>query len=699
QKTSFVNMGFAATCLELARPRNGGEASPRIARTPLLLSDSGEGDTAVGTADLEAPAETSNLSEVGTESSDLDDPLALADLLLDPQVNVRLVRGTFLRKLHQEQRPAVRRQEIEQEADALVTQDELIRWRTDADFRQKVRIIGVSHVWETMEHPDPAGHQLAILAGVAALSETEVGVVLVFLRLHVHLPFYRGSAESYQQQCFDRAMASMHYFYAHEYTHTYFITKRSPARALDTTHKIEVFYAPDGDGEAGQMQEVPIKDLKRNDTPYFERGWCEAEMQWSCMRGQASQTVALDFYEHSGALTLYCRAPMPPDVFQGQVERNELRFTHADNSKDVMKLQRRVFLQKAARLEVLSRTDLSASQILVLGLALPFYSRLQVLTIVGSQIEAAGAEELAKALNMKELKLSHCSISCAAMSALAGGSQKLTRLVCTSCALRSEHIEALPRALTSQSQIQILDLSENKIDCDGATALARALLEGCKLRQLSLRRNKIADRGAGAFADVLRRAATEWQPLSDLDLDDNEIEAPGWKLLDQALEEVEFLAEAWFGNFRLGRHKKPDIWKTSVLCQGIFSCAHVTCFFFHYLCVLSRLLFPILTTNIDASEKFNKMLAVGNDLVCVFMFLPLALVVLGPGGVTSREKLSVWRTYNLVISLFGVASRCLKTMSWCVGLSYLNQDIWIGALLLLEMLLLRRGFKSPPLVA
>ncbi|OLQ04139.1 Guanylate cyclase soluble subunit beta-2 [Symbiodinium microadriaticum] len=542
QKTSFINMGFAATCLELVRPRNGGAASPRIARIPLLLSDSGEGGTAVGTADLEAPAETSNLSEVSTESSDLDDPLALADLLLDPQINVRLVRGTFLRKLHQEQRPAVRRQEIEQEADALVTQDELIRWRTDADFRQKVRIIGVSHVWETMEHPDPAGHQLAILAEWS----------WYFFDYMSIYQFYRGSAESYQQQCFDRAMASMHYFYAHEYTHTYFITKLSPARALDTTTKIEVFYAPDGDGEAGQMQEVPIKDLKRNDTPYFERGWCEAEMQWSCMRGQASQTIALDFYEHSRALSLYCRAPMPPDVFQRQVERNELRFTHADNSKDVMKLQRRVFLEKAAMLEVLSRTDLSASQIVVLGLALPFYSRLQVLTIVGSQIEAAGAEELAKALNMKELNLSHCSISCAAMSALAGGlqaSQKLTRLVCTSCALRSEHIEALPRALTSQSQIQILDLSGNQIDCDGATALARALLEGSKLRKLSLRRNQIADRGAGAFADVLRRAAVE--SLSDLDLDGNEIEAPGWTLLDQALEEVELLAEAWFDKFRL----------------------------------------------------------------------------------------------------------------------------------------------------
>ena len=278
---------------------------------------------------------------------------------------------------------------------------------------------------------------------------------------------------------------------------------------------------------------------------------------------------------------------------------------------------------------------------------------------------------------MKELNLSHCSISCAAMSALAGGlqaSQKLTRLVCTSCALRSEHIEALPRALTSQSQIQILDLSGNQIDCDGATALARALLEGSKLRKLSLRRNQIADRGAGAFADVLRRAAVE--SLSDLDLDGNEIEAPGWTLLDQALEEVELLAEAWFDKFRLGTHKKPEMLQTRLDCQRVFSILHLYILAWHYLECLDEVFFS--------------------------MFLALALAVwclvglaksAGCQGIGSRKfKLSVWRTYNLVISLFGVVSRHLNTMSWLAdGLTYLEQHIWIGALVLLEMLLLRQG--------
>ena len=134
-----------------------------------------------------------------------------------------------------------------------------------------------------------------------------------------------------------------------------------------------MFYAPDGDGEAGQVQEVAIRDLKLNDTPYFERGWCEAEMQWSCMRSDASQMVALDSYdEQSQEAPLQGRAPMPPDVFQQQVVRNVLKFTHADNSEDVMKLQRRVFLEKAENSEVLRRAALPAKQISFLGLALPF---------------------------------------------------------------------------------------------------------------------------------------------------------------------------------------------------------------------------------------------------------------------------------------------------------------------------------------
>ena len=320
-----------------------------------------------------------------------------------------------------------------------------------------------------------------------------------------------------------------------------------------------------------------------------------------------------------------------------------------------------------------------------------------MLTIVGSQIEAAGAEELAKALNIKELNLSHCSISCAAMSALAGGlqgSQKLTHLVCTSCALRSEHIEALPRALTSQSQIKILDLSENQIDCDGATTLARALLEDSKLRKLSLRRNEIADRGARAFADALRRrAAMESQPLRLLDLDDNEIDAPGWKLLDQALEEVESLAEAWFDKFQLGTHKKPEMLQTRLDCQRANSILHLNCLSLHFGVGVCGFLGSLNEGKYKYWDNRNH-----NDVALFSMFLALALAVwclvglakrAGCQGIGSRKfKLSVWRTYNLVISLFGVVSGRLNMMSWrAVGLTWLNQDIWIGALVLLEMLL------------
>ena len=104
-------MGFASACLELVQNRSWGTGSPHVARTPLLLSEpldaapferasgtteDAEESTDAGTADLEACVEADEASEVSLRNcSDLHDPLALAYLLLDPEINIRLVRGTF----------------------------------------------------------------------------------------------------------------------------------------------------------------------------------------------------------------------------------------------------------------------------------------------------------------------------------------------------------------------------------------------------------------------------------------------------------------------------------------------------------------------------------------------------------------------------------------------------------------------------
>ena len=78
------------------------------------------------------------------------------------------MRATCLKARDRETQTFIRRQKLESHSrypDAFVTREELQKRKTDEACRSKVRIIGVSHVWETREHPDPRGNQLAMIAG------------------------------------------------------------------------------------------------------------------------------------------------------------------------------------------------------------------------------------------------------------------------------------------------------------------------------------------------------------------------------------------------------------------------------------------------------------------------------------------------------------------------------------------------------
>eukprot|EP00913_Durusdinium_trenchii_P005591 g5210.t1 len=77
--------------------------------------------------------------------------------------DLRLIHGTYLQWLHEEQRAFPRRQDIEEKA--FVSSLELEQWRLNKnEMQSRVRIICLSHVWECDQHPDPAGYQLEVLA-------------------------------------------------------------------------------------------------------------------------------------------------------------------------------------------------------------------------------------------------------------------------------------------------------------------------------------------------------------------------------------------------------------------------------------------------------------------------------------------------------------------------------------------------------
>jgi len=174
---------------------------------------------------------------VGLLYTNLKDPSRLADLLLDERVDIRLVRGTCLKALDRQKQTFIRRHELENHPrypDAFVTREELQKWKTDAAYRSKVRIIGVSHVWETREHPDPRGNQLASI-------------------------------------------------------------DLAPFEEADRQKHVQVFFTETGVPQDGKVEVRPLADLIENATPYSRRGWCEAECQWSSMRSKSRQTVSLSF--------------------------------------------------------------------------------------------------------------------------------------------------------------------------------------------------------------------------------------------------------------------------------------------------------------------------------------------------------------------------------------------------------------------
>ncbi|KAL0225920.1 hypothetical protein P9112_013244 [Eukaryota sp. TZLM1-RC] len=107
--------------------------------------------------------------------------------------------------------------------------------------------------------------------------------------------------------------------------------------------------------------------------------------------------------------------------------------------------------------------------------------------------------------------------------------------------ITAEGASALARALESNSTLTELDLWSNNITSEGASALARALESNCTLTELNLGDNDITDEGASALARALESNST----LTELNLGDNDITDEGASALARALESNSTLTELY----------------------------------------------------------------------------------------------------------------------------------------------------------
>ena len=163
-----------------------------------------------------------------------------------------------------------------------------------------VNFCSVSHMWESMQHPDPWGFQLAQIAEKYS-KHIGNGLTWVFLD-YVSLFQFRRTPE--EDRWFYKALEGMHILYAHEAVEVTILVDLTPEH-LKSAREVWAFSEAEG-----LVVLMSIAMLRLNATPHHLRGWCQAEKQWALLRG----------------LLLAGCVPLCPDAFKQLMQ--EMRFTH-----------------------------------------------------------------------------------------------------------------------------------------------------------------------------------------------------------------------------------------------------------------------------------------------------------------------------------------------------------------------------------
>lgn len=252
----------------------------------------------------------------------LNDPESIRKFLL--WADIRMVKWTYLKQLSEQGLPLPRRQEAEREGSiAFVSRQELegLCWqgkfftRTGGN-KTEIHICAISHAWESMEHPDPYNFQLEQIVERFQHLNGSVWIFFDFVSL------YQYPRDSNQVESFRKAMDGMHILYSHDWMHVEILDELTPtARKNDMNsrgHCTRIF-----NKASGQVESIPVRNLKENVTPFAQRGWCQSESEWSSLRDIVDQ-----------------RVPTPPEFFKKRLDR--LVFTHRSDYEAVAELHDKV---------------------------------------------------------------------------------------------------------------------------------------------------------------------------------------------------------------------------------------------------------------------------------------------------------------------------------------------------------------------
>eukprot|EP00434_Breviolum_minutum_P037107 symbB.v1.2.032890.t1/scaffold4013.1/size46388/1 len=443
----------------------------------------------------------------------LEDPEQFADFLI--MANIGLVRAEYLYKLRQTGQKLPRRQEADFErcgADdakpALVGHDEAKKWAKDT---KKAIICSVSHAWETREHPDPCGFQLEQIVNAVSLYDVAYDAEIWVFYDYSSLYQYQRQGED-QLDSFDLSMQNMHLLYAHDATYTFRINSLTPddrwASMMEAPDQVVNVY----DEASNAVIPKPLRELVPNRTPYEDRGWCMAEIEWSSVRSRSWQHQRIDSSEESeDQRTLQGRVPMTPEAFEDRMR--EAAFTHRSDATQVILLQKKVFHEKVENCEGAVLQNLPQGELGKLAESLKYYAKLKNLKVLNfecSEDEATSfgkalAEHMAQWNSLKTLRIQNGQNGDFIVKALAEGLKHnltLTNLILFQNKIGPEGAQALAEGLKNNSTLTNLDLNFNNIGPEGAQALAEGLKHNSTLTNLNLYGNNIGDTGAQAEQQI-----------------------------------------------------------------------------------------------------------------------------------------------------------------------------------------------------
>eukprot|EP00439_Symbiodinium_sp_Y106_P023285 s4861_g2.t2 len=330
----------------------------------------------------------------GSAKRQLADPMHLALFLLEAfKADIRLVRLEFLRELHESRGVWPRRQEAEKMKtrsgwSALLSHAEVVTW-AKAMLRepQQQRVISVSHMWEAPEHPDPFGFQSSELVGLLEDGWRRdptmiVGVFIDFMSL------YQFRRQKHQEKAFQRALCQMHLLYVHDWTHTVSLTGLTPWSWKDRQGPTspQLHCELPGSDVVG-LQRCQPGALKGNSTEYLQRGWCLAELQWSCLRssrkfGQVLGTASFKSQQ------LLQKAPKSPTSFRYELEKT--CFSQPSDFFLLVSAHGLAFQEQARELEILELESLPEAEVDILADALQPFQALEQLELSRCGIGAPG---------------------------------------------------------------------------------------------------------------------------------------------------------------------------------------------------------------------------------------------------------------------------------------------------------------------